>query len=77
MALQKSEQTRVAGMTACKHRHPSYIGYQSVSDFMKDVEMSTCKLSSLLLLFVHFFALPSLLYSQYLYDCKSSSDFVV
>ena len=63
-AVQKSKQTRVAGITAYKYGHPSYIYYQSVSDFMKDVGMSTCKLLSLLLLFVCFFALPSLLYSQ-------------
>ena len=42
MAVQKSEQTRVAGIAAYKYRHPSYICYQSVSDhdFMKDVGMS-------------------------------------
>ena len=40
MAVQKSEQTRVAGITVYKYGHPSYIYYQSVSDFMKDVGIS-------------------------------------
>ena len=34
---------------------------------MKDVGMSTCKLSTLLFLLVCFFVLPSLLYSQLLF----------
>ena len=67
MAVQRSKQTRVAGITAYKYGHPSYICYQSVSDCIKDVGMSTCKLLSLLLLFVCFYALPSLLYSQFIY----------
>ena len=41
--MQKSTRTKIAGMTSYKYRHPSYICYQSVSDFMKDVGMSTCK----------------------------------
>ena len=34
MAVQKSKQTRVAGTTAYKYGHPSYICNQSVSDFL-------------------------------------------
>ena len=36
-------------------------------DFMKDVGMSTCKLSFLLFLFVFYFALPSLLYLKVMF----------
>ena len=41
MAVQKSKQSRVAWITAYKYTHPSYICYQSVSDFIKDVIPAT------------------------------------
>ena len=45
MAVQQSTQTRIGGMRQLTSRH-FYICLDSVSDFMKDVRMSTCKLSS-------------------------------
>ena len=42
--------------------HTKYICYQSGTDFMKDLGMSTCKLLSQLFSFVNFVALPSLLH---------------
>ena len=84
MAVQKSKQTRVAGIIQLTSRHPSYICYQSVYDFMKDVGMTTCKLSScssclFAFLYRHPYFIHNLfncflyLFMLFLYDCKSTS----
>ena len=84
MAVQKSKQTRVAGIIQLTSRHPSYICYQSVSDFMKDVGMTTCKLYNpcysclFAFLYCHPYFIHNLfncflyLFVLFLYDFKSS-----
>ena len=86
MAVQKSKQTRVVGITAYTSRHPSYICYQSVNDFMKDVGMSTCIRCNpyysclFALLYCHPYFIHNLFncflyfFVLFLYNCKSSSE---
>ena len=66
MAVQKSIQTRVVGITRYM-LHPYCFSSNGIS--VKSSRDVTCTLLSLLPLFVYFFVLPSLLHPSILFNC--------